>query len=173
MSTARSRENVRTRCRQGHAEARYNLGIMAIENEAGQPDFARAIDLFKRAAGAGNADGGLFARRARASGACDIERNDAEAIKWFRQAADADNVPGMVEVRHHAVQRRRRGEGRSGGARMFLKAAQRNNPGRAEPRRAPACGGRGITTDMVEAMKWHLLARTARGRSGRMGSTAG
>jgi hypothetical protein len=46
-------------------------------------------------------------------------------------------------------------------ARLFLKAAYRNNPVAQNRVARLLATGRGIPKDVVEAMKWHLLARAA------------
>ena len=46
-------------------------------------------------------------------------------------------------------------------AKLFLKAAMRNNPVAQNRVARLLAAGRGLPRDMVEAMKWHLLARAA------------
>lgn len=46
-------------------------------------------------------------------------------------------------------------------AKLFLKAAARDNPVAQNRVARLLAAGRGLPKDMVEAMKWHLLARAA------------
>jgi hypothetical protein len=46
-------------------------------------------------------------------------------------------------------------------AKLFLKAAWRNNPVAQNRAARLLAAGRGLPKDMIEAMKWHLLARAA------------
>ena len=89
------------------------------------------------------------------------DRNDPEAVKYFKQAAENDNVPGMVEYAIMLFNGEGVDKDEAAAARWFLRAAQRNNPVAQNRAARLLAAGRGVPADMVEAMKWHLLARAA------------
>jgi TPR repeat protein len=53
------------------------------------------------------------------------------------------------------------GKDETAAAKLFLKAAVRNNPVAQNRVARLLATGRGLPRDMVEAMKWHLLARAS------------
>lgn len=142
-----------------HPGALYNLGVLMVESQAA-PDFPKAIAFFKRASDAGSADAayslGVLYRQGRGVG-----RDDSEALTWFRKAADENNVPAMIEFAIMAFNGQGMKADEALAARYFLKAAQRNNPVAQNRAARLLVAGRGIAPDMVEGMKWHLLARSA------------
>ncbi|GAC1340775.1 MAG: tetratricopeptide repeat protein [Beijerinckiaceae bacterium] len=145
---------------QGHPGALYNLGIMAIENNGVVPDFPKAADLFRRSALAGDPDAayslGILYKQGKG-----VSQDNAQAAEWLKRAADNNNTPGMVEYAIMLFN----GEGierdETAGARLMLKAAARNNAVAQNRVARILAAGRGLPKDMVEAMKWHLLARTS------------
>jgi TPR repeat protein len=141
-----------------HSGALYNLGLLAIDGDI--QDFARAHEMFSRAAAIGNMDAayalGLLYKEGRG-----VERDPARAADWFRKAADENIVAAEVD---YAVMLFN-GEGipkdEAAAARYFTKAAASNNPVAANRLARLLVAGRGVQKNMVEAMKWHLLARAA------------
>jgi len=146
---------------QNHPGALYNLGIMALENESGvAPDFRKAAGYFKQAAELGDPDGayGLGILYRNGTG---VEKSDKEAAEWIGRAADEENVPAEVEYAIMLFNGIGVDKDESAAARLFLKAAARNNPVAQNRVARLLASGRGIPKNMIDAMKWHLLARTA------------
>ena len=90
-----------------------------------------------------------------------VERNNPEAIKWFRQAAESDNVPGMVEYAIMLFNGVGVDKDEAGAAKIFRLAAARRNP-IAQNRLAHLyMTGRGVPKDVVRAALWSGLSRAA------------
>jgi hypothetical protein len=131
---------------------------MAIEgDDKNKPDFAKAADLFKRAAELGDGDAaysyGVLLRSGRG-----VPLDTAEGASWIKRAADAGIVAGEVEYAIMLFN----GEGvdrdESAAAKLFGKAAAQNNP-IAQNRLAHLYAtGRGIKQDIAQAAAWNVLA---------------
>ncbi|MDB5593380.1 MAG: sel1 repeat family protein [Hyphomicrobiales bacterium] len=141
----------------GHSGALYNLGIMAIDNEI--QDFKAAADYFRRAADAGNMDGAYSLAVLYREGK-GVPKDLTQSAEWLRRAAAERNVAAEVEYAIMLFN----GEGvpkdEKTAARFFLRAAGRNNPVAMNRIARLYASGRGVDKNMVEAMKWHILART-------------
>jgi TPR repeat protein len=130
---------------------------MAVENNGVVPDFQRAADLFRRAALAGDSDAayslGILYKQGKG-----VPHDDAQAAEWLKRAADNHNTAGMVEYAITLFN----GEGiqrdETAAAHLMLKAAARNNPVAQNRVARILAAGRGLPKDMIEGMKWHLLA---------------
>lgn len=141
---------------QNHAGALYNLGVMAIDAEF--QDFPRAAGLFRRAAELGDMDAayGLAVLFREGTG---VARDRAESVRWLKRAADERHIAAMVEYAIVLFNGEGAEKSEVGAARLFGKAAQANSP-IAQNRLARLYAvGRGVKTNAVEAMKWHILAR--------------
>jgi len=125
----------------GHAGALYNLGVMALEAEV--QDARTAARLFEKAAAAGDPDAAYgFAMLLREG--LGVSRDRPRAVGYLRQAAEEKHVAAMVEYAIALFN----GEGvernEAEAARLFAAAAARHSR---------------VKANMVEAMKWHVLAR--------------
>jgi TPR repeat protein len=146
---------------QGHAGALYNLGVMAIEGDGSSgPDFARAADLFRRSAEAGDDDGaysyGVLLREGRG-----VPLDTDAAAIWLKRAADGGVIAGEVEYAIMLFNGVGVARDEAGAARLFLKAAVRNNP-IAQNRLAHLYAtGRGVSPSLVQAATWNRFARAA------------
>jgi TPR repeat protein len=146
---------------ENHPAALYNLGVMALENNTGvAADFQKAARYFKQAAELGDPDGayGLGILYRNGTG---VEKSDKLAAEWIARAADEDNIPAQVEYAIMLFNGIGVEKDETAAARLFLKAAARNNPVAQNRVARLLATGRGIPKDMVDAMKWHILARTA------------
>jgi TPR repeat protein len=90
-----------------------------------------------------------------------VPHDDAQAAEWLKRAADNHNTAGMIEYAIMLFN----GEGvernENAAAHLMLKAAARNNPVAQNRVARILAAGRGLPKDMIEAMKWHLLARAS------------
>lgn len=142
---------------QGHGGAMYNLGVMAIDGE--RQDFAAAAGYFEKAATLGDPDAAyalaVFYREGTA-----VARDRATSLRWLRRAAQEKHVAAMVEF---AVALFNGAEGverdEAAAARMLGVAAQLNSPVAQNRLARLYVTGRGVRADVVEGMKWHILAR--------------
>lgn len=142
----------------GHAGALYNLGALALGQEP--PDFAAAAEFFRRAAAAGDATAAYSLAVMYRAGQ-GVERSEAEAAKWMKQAADARNTAGELEYALMLFNGVGVGKDEPGAAKLLVRAANRDNPVAQNRLARLLAAGRGAPKNMVEAMKWHILARGA------------
>lgn len=145
----------------GHAGAMYNLGIVTLESAPAPPDYPRAVNFFERAAGLGDADAnyalGLLYREGRGA-AVDPQK----ALRYLAEAAASHHIPGTVEYAIALFNGTGVDKDEAAAARLFLKAAYANNPvAQNRMARILVVGRGGMNKDLVEAMKWHLLARAS------------
>ena len=142
----------------GHAGATYNLGMIAIQTD--QPDHVKAAALFRRSAELGNSEA-AYALGLQYLRGLGVTRDGPRAAQWLRRTADENLVAAQIE---YAIQLFN-GDGapvdETTAARYFRKAAATNNPVAANRLARLLATGRGAPRDMIEAMKWHILARTA------------
>ncbi len=159
VDRAEARKLFETAAARNHPGALYNLGVISIESQAA-PNFAAAVTFFRRAADAGSADAayslGILYKQGRG-----VERDDKQAVSWFKRAADESNVPALVEYGIMAFNGAGMTADESAAVRAFLKAAQKNNPVAQNRAARLLVAGRGIASDPVEGLKWHVLARSA------------
>jgi TPR repeat protein len=146
---------------QGHPGALYNLGIMAIENDKGvAPDFISAAKYFEQAADLGDSDAayalGLLYRNGTG-----VDKSDEQAAQWIGRAAKENNIPAEVEYAIMLFNGIGVPKDETAAGNLFLKAAARDNPVAQNRVARLLAVGRGVPKDMVEAMKWHVLARAA------------
>ena len=141
---------------QNHAGALYNLGVMAIDAEF--QDFPRAGDLFRKAAELGDMDAsyGLAVLYREGTG---VTRDRAESVRWLKRAADERHIAAMVEYAIVLFNGDGAEKSEFGAAKLFAKAAQANSPIAQNRLARLYAAGRGVKTNAVEAMKWHILAR--------------
>ncbi len=141
---------------QKHAGALYNLGVIAIDADI--QDFPRAARLFRQAAELGDIDAayGLAVLFREGTG---VTRDRAESVKWLRRAAEERHVAAMVEFAIVLFNGDGVEKNEAAAARYFAKAAQANSPVAQNRLARLYAVGRGVKMNMVEAMKWHILAR--------------
>lgn len=141
-------------------EALYNLGMMELENRGTTPDFKKAAEYFGRAANSGVSDAayalGLLYRTGKG-----VPQNDPVAARWMGRAAHDNNVPAEVEYAIMLFNGQGVAKDETAAASLFLKAAAANNPIAQNRIARLLVAGRGIKQNVVEAMKWHVLARAS------------
>jgi TPR repeat protein len=140
----------------GHATALYNLGVLALEGDI--QDFRAAAQYFRRAADAGSADA-AYSLAVLIKEGKGVERNPQEAANWMRRAADENISAAIVELAIMTFNGNGVTKDEEAAAKLFRKAALRNNPIAMNRLARLLVAGRGVEKNVVEAMKWHLLAR--------------
>jgi TPR repeat protein len=142
----------------GHSGALYNLGLMNIDEDL--QDFAKAAGYFQRAVDLGNMDAAyalaLLYRDGRG-----VRQDPAKAGQFLKMAADENIVAAQVEYAIMLFNGDGIPKDEPAAARYFAKASASNNPVAANRLARLLATGRGVGRNMVEAMKWHLLARAA------------
>lgn len=140
----------------GHGSALYNLGIMAIEGEI--QDFKKAADLFKRAIEQGDLEAtyslAFFYRSGNG-----VEKDEAKATALLKQAADQHHLAAMIDYAIALFNGRGTEANEEGAAAYLIRAAWRNAPVAQNRLARMYAAGRGVKLDLVEAMKWHVIAR--------------
>ena len=140
----------------GHPGAWYNLGVLVLENEI--QDFRLASDYFRRAAEGGSPDGAYSLAVLLKEGKGG-ERNLKESAKWMTRAADENIAAAIVELAIMTFNGNGVDKDEAGAVKLFRKGASRNNPIAMNRLARLLVAGRGVEKNMVEGMKWHLLAR--------------
>ena len=146
---------------QGHAGALYNLGVMAIEGEAilGPRFRPRGGDV--PALGRGRRRRRrLFLRRAAARRPRRSPRHRRRRA-WLERAADAGMIAGQVEYAIMLFNGVGVETDEAGAAKLFLKAAARNNPIAKNRLAHLYATGRGVRRDIVQAVMWNKFAEAA------------
>ena len=138
-----------------HAGALYNLGVMAIEGDI--QDYGRAANYFRRAADLGHLDALYSLAFLHRSGE-GVAKDEERATAILRDAADQHHLPAMVDYAIALFNGRGVTASEEGAARYLIRAAWRNAPVAQNRLARMYLAGRGVKSDMVEAMKWHVLA---------------
>ena len=88
-----------------------------------------------------------------------VPQDYAEAVKWYRKAADQGYRRRAVQPRLHVRQRPRRAAGlRRGGEVVSQGGRPGRCPGAVQPRRTCTSNGQGVPQDYAEAVKWYRKA---------------
>lgn len=140
----------------GEPKASHNLALLLLSSGAND-DLERAFDLLRTAAEAqiGDAQHALGVLYLKGRG---VDRNPAEAARWFQRAARNGSLAGEVE---HAILLFN-GQGvpanEALAARGFRRAALKGNAIAQNRLARLSAAGRGVPQNKVEAASWHLLA---------------
>ncbi len=139
-----------------HPTALYNLGIIAIEGEI--QDFKKAAEFFNRAADLGDLDAtyslAFFYRNGQG-----VEKDEERATALLKQAADQHHLAAMIDYAISLFNGRGTKADEDGAAAYLVRAAWRNAPVAQNRLARMYAAGRGVKLDLVEAMKWHVIAR--------------
>jgi TPR repeat protein len=143
---------------QGHGGALYNLGLMALDGPT--PNDALAITDFQRASAAGDLDA-LYALAIAYREGRGVERDPIKATQLLRRGALEHHVASEVDYAIALFNGDGVTQNATEAAHFFLSAAAKNNPIAANRLARLYATGNGVNKDMVQAMKWHVLARAA------------
>lgn len=142
----------------GHAGALYNLGVIALG--ADPPDFAAAADAFRRAADAGD-PAAAYSLAVMYRAGQGVDHSEIEAASWMKLAADGRYAAGELEYALMLFNGIGVAKDEPGAAKLLIRAANRDNPVAQNRLARVLAAGRGAPKNLVEAMKWHILARGA------------
>lgn len=144
----------------GHGAALYNLGIMEIGGDPRRKtgNFEKAADYFRKGAAEGSMDAvySLAILYRRGAG---VLRDDIKSSQFLKQAADRDHLAAMTEYAIALFNGRGVRKDEKGAAVYLIKAAWRNSPIAQNRLARLYVIGRGVKKDIVQAMKWHVIAR--------------
>lgn len=175
----RARELLERAAMQGHALAQFNLGQMIALDRPTPAGYGEALTWFRKSSDAGNAEASYSASQIVARGLDGLGERPDDALPLLRAAAEERIVPAQVELGLALVDRATAGlpadislddtafvtaaqsEDAVEGYIWLEKAAMTANP-LAQNRVAQLTErGIGVERDLVEASKWHILARRA------------
>jgi TPR repeat protein len=139
----------------GEPVACYNLALLLLNGRDG--DAARAAGLMRVAADAeiGDAQHGLGVLYSRGLG---VERNTAEAARWFLRGARNGSIAGTVEYAIALFNGDGVAKNEPLAARYFRRAAAQGNAIAQNRLARLYATGRGVPRNLVEAAAWHLVA---------------
>ena len=146
----------------GNPAAQYNLGIIAMEpvedNKTG--DFKKAAALFKESSEGGNLDAtyalAILYRTGRG-----VVKDETRATTMLQQAADQHHIDSLTEYAIALFNGRGVKKDEKASARYMIRGAWRNSPLAQNRLARMYVSGRGVQRDMVQAMKWHIIARSS------------
>lgn len=138
------------------SEALYNLAVMSMQGQI--QDFRKAADLFRRSMEAGNIEA-IYALSMLYKDGSGVPQDRAMATQLLHRAADEKLVPAMVDYAIALFNGTGTEKNEEEAAKYFIKAASLNNPVAQNRLARLYVVGRGVKPDLVEAMKWHVLAR--------------
>ncbi len=141
-----------------HPGALYNLGVM--EMDAPVANFQRAADFFRRASEVGDSDA-TYALAMLYREGTGVAQDRQKAAQLLKAAADERNIAAEVEYGVALFNGDGVTKDEAGAARYFLRAAARENPIAQNRLARMLSAGRGVPRNLVEAMKWHILARAS------------
>ena len=141
-----------------HPGALYNLGIM--ETDGAVANFVKAAEFFRRASTGGDNDAtyalAMFYREGTG-----VEKDRKQGAALLKIAADENNIAAQVEYAIALFNGDGVDKDETAAGKYFLKAAARENPIAQNRIARMYASGRGVRLNMIEAMKWHILARSA------------
>ena len=87
-----------------------------------------------------------------------VPQDDAEAVKWYRLAAEQGNAYAQINLGAMYRQRPGRAAGRRGGGEVVPVGGRAGMPRRSTISAVMYDEGRGVPQDDAEAVKWYRLA---------------
>ena len=140
-----------------HAGALYNLGISAIDKEL--QDYAKAADYFRRSSDLGDVEATYSLAFLYRNGQ-GVAKDEERATTLLKEGADQHHLASMIDYGISLFNGRGTKADEPGAAVYLLRAAWRNAPVAQNRLARMYMAGRGVKPDSVEAMKWHVLARS-------------
>ena len=136
----------------------YDLGLLYLEGQTFPQDFARAAELFRSAADAGNPEA-QYALATLYKEGRGVPKDLAAAARLWAAASLADNTDAQVEYAIALFNGAGINRNEQAAATLLKKAARKGHV-TAQNRLANILAiGRGVPADPVEALKWHIVAK--------------
>ncbi|MEZ5763821.1 MAG: tetratricopeptide repeat protein [Xanthobacteraceae bacterium] len=143
----------------GSAPAAYNLGLLNIEGQVFPRDMKRAAELFRQAADAGNPEAQYALATFYKEGQGGLPKDAVEATRLLRAAATADNLDAQVEYAIALFNGTGTAKDEAGAVALLWRASRRGSPIAQNRLARVLATGIGAPKDLVEALKWHLIAK--------------
>ena len=123
-----------------------------------EPDYGKAMTLFRAAADRGNAEGQYQVGYLYEVGE-GVAKSQAEALQWFRNAADLGNPKAQFELGVHFAKGWIVEQNYAEARQWFSRAAEQGHPEAMDWMGSIFNDGLGVTKDLGEAYFWFRLAR--------------
>ncbi len=169
---------------QRFAQAQYNLGVMLAGGRGVPKDTVEADRWFRLAADQGHPDAVAALRRtdptptlpstpeaaeqgnaeaqyslgSRYASGLGVEKDDAEAVRWYRLAAEQGHAVAQYSLGLHYALGQGVEEDYSESARWIRRAAEQGHAGAQFLLGSTYENGRGVEPDFSEALRWYRLA---------------
>jgi TPR repeat protein len=137
--------------------AATSLGLMLLAEQKPESD-RRAVELFRQAAAAQDPEA-LYAMAVLTRQGRGVPRDLKEAASWMAKAAGERNTAAQVEYAIMLFNGEGVDKDEAAAARMFTRAAVRGNAVAQNRLARLYAAGRGVPHNLVEAGKWHELAK--------------
>jgi TPR repeat protein len=143
----------------GNLLASYNLGLLYLQGQDVTKDLKRAAELFQAAARGGvpEAQYALATLYKEGQG---VAKDGKRAMQLMQQAAAAGNLDAMVEFAIAQFNGTDTPKNQTAAVKVLTRAAKRGSPIAQNRLARVLSAGEGVAADPVEAMKWHIIART-------------
>jgi TPR repeat protein len=143
----------------GNLFAAYNLGLLYLRGDDVGKDVKRSAELFQMAARGGvpEAQYALATLYKEGQG---VAKDTKRATQLMQQAALAGNLDAMVEFGIAQFNGTDTPRNEAAAVKMLTDAAKRGSPIAQNRLARILSSGQGVAADPVEAMKWHIIART-------------
>ncbi|HEY8064201.1 MAG TPA: tetratricopeptide repeat protein [Methylosinus sp.] len=145
---------------QDHPAALELLGEAALENDGKEPDFARAIAYFRRAATLENSDA-AYALALLYKNGRGVPADPAEAAIWLRKASEAGHTAAMVEFAIMEFNGAGVARDRDHAVTLLRKAAAAGNVVAQNRLARLLAEGLGVEKNHSEAMLWNSRAKAS------------
>jgi TPR repeat protein len=143
----------------GEPKAAYNLALMYLGGQTLPQDIKRAAELMRQAADAGNAEA-QYALATFYKEGTGVEKNMDIAVRLLQAASLADNVDAEVEYAIALYNGTGTPRNQPAAVALLRKAAKQGSPVAQNRLARVLLSGQGAPLDKVEALKWHLVAKT-------------
>jgi len=143
----------------GNLFAAYNLGLLYLQGQDVPQDFKRAADLFQLAARGGVPEA-QYALATLYKDGRGVAQSDTDAMRLMRQSALGGNLDAMVEFSIAQFNGSGTAKDETAAIALMRKAAQRGSPIAQNRLARILSAGRGVPANPVEAMKWHIIAKS-------------
>jgi len=144
----------------GNPKAAYNLALLYLDGQTLPQDLKRAAELLRVAADAGNPEA-QYALATFYKEGTGVPKTSTRQCGYYRRrrwpitSTPRSNTPSRSIT---APARRRT---RPAAVALLRKAAKQNSPIAQNRLARVLLSGQGATMDKVEALKWHIIAKTA------------
>ena len=152
---------LRTAAATGDAVAAVLAGIIYYDGIGITRDFATGADLFRAAAQAGLPRGMANYGLAFEAGVGGLPRDPAQAMQWYRRAADVGNGKGMMEIGSLYASGSGVEKDSAEALRWYRRAADAGNSVAMVGIGSFYLEGTGVTKDDVQSMQWYRRAADA------------